>query len=64
MNKLNVLIGLSFSEIFTKFALFFLKPLFLLEYQPMGKVVFVWKLEDVIEEYLYHCLAKGFTSKQ
>jgi integrase/recombinase XerD len=26
-------------------------------------VVFFVLLEDVIEEYLYHCLAKGFTEK-
>lgn len=28
-----------------------------------GKVVFLLKLEDVIEEYMYHCLARGFTPK-
>ncbi|MFS0813457.1 hypothetical protein [Peribacillus phoenicis] len=27
------------------------------------KVVFVLELIDIIEEYDYHCLAKGFTKK-
>jgi integrase/recombinase XerD len=28
-----------------------------------GEVVFLLELEDVLEEYLYHCIAKGFTPK-
>jgi len=43
MNKLNVFIGLSFSEIFTKFALFFLKTTFSVGISTNGKGgFFVW----------------------
>lgn len=64
MNKLNVFIGLSFSEIFTKFALFFLKNhFFCWNINQWERWFFCLELEDVIEEYLYHCLAKGFTPK-
>lgn len=37
-------------------------PLFLLNVSA-GKVVFCLELEDLIDEYLYYCLAKGFTKK-
>ncbi len=29
----------------------------------LERVVFLLLLEDVLEEYLYHCQAKGFTKK-
>lgn len=64
--SLNKEVGEFFIVIFIVNCLIFLitnsKPLFLLKCSA-EKVVFLLLLEDVMQEYIYHYLAKGFTKK-